>query len=296
MKSSNVHHTQYDNREHLKADCEQCFGLCCVALSFSASEGFPMDKAAGQPCKHLQLDCRCAIHPSLQKRGLKGCISFDCFGAGQKVSQISYQGTDWKTIPDQADTMFKVFLVMLQLHELLWHLTDALRQPAAQSIQSELQKLLDLTEQYTMLSPEELLRLDTLQHRDQVNVLLVQTSELVRAQARNKQKPHSKQRSQSSKQKRIGRGADLVAADLRRMDLQGANLRGALLIAANLQDVDLRGADLIGADLRDANVSGADLSESLFLTQFQISSARGDRTTRLPAALQHPAHWNENRI
>ncbi|MFD1887858.1 pentapeptide repeat-containing protein [Paenibacillus wenxiniae] len=298
LKNSSVHLTDYDHRHHLKADCEQCFGLCCVALSFSASEGFPMDKAAGQPCKHLQSDCRCAIHPTLHKRGLKGCISFDCFGAGQKVSQMTYRGTDWKTIPDQADTMFNVFLVMLQLHELLWHLTDALHQPATHSIRQELQELLDVTEQYTMRSPAELLGIDTMEHKDRVNVLLVRTSELVRAGARNKQKPQPKpkQRSSSTKQKRIGRGADLVAADLSKMDLQGAHLRGALLIAANLQDVDLSGADLIGADLRDANVSGADLSQSLFLTQFQISSARGDEATRLPAWLQRPEHWHRNQI
>jgi hypothetical protein len=28
----------------LKIDCEKCFGFCCIALYFSASEGFPADK------------------------------------------------------------------------------------------------------------------------------------------------------------------------------------------------------------------------------------------------------------
>ncbi len=250
-----------------------------------------MDKAAGQPCKYLQSDCRCSIHESLHQRGLKGCISFDCFGAGQKVSQITYRGMDWKVIPEQADTMFKVFLIMLQLHELLWHLTDALRQPAAASIQRELQALLDQTEQYTLLRPEEMVQINTMEHREKVDVVLLQTSELVRAEARRKHKQSPKQRSQAIRQKRIGRGADLVATDLRKVELQGAYLRGALLIAANLEDVDLSGADLIGADLRDANLAGADLSQSLFLTQFQISSARGNADTRLPEALNRPAHW-----
>lgn len=43
-------------------------------------------------------------------------------------------------------------------------------------------------------------------------------------------------------------------ADLREVDLYGANLRGADLSCA-----DLRGADLRGADLRDACLRGADL-------------------------------------
>ncbi len=30
--------------EDLIIDCEKCFGFCCIALYFSASEGFPVDK------------------------------------------------------------------------------------------------------------------------------------------------------------------------------------------------------------------------------------------------------------
>ncbi len=33
--------------EEMKIDCKRCFGLCCVALYFSASEGFPKDKEEG---------------------------------------------------------------------------------------------------------------------------------------------------------------------------------------------------------------------------------------------------------
>ncbi|MDO9352874.1 MAG: pentapeptide repeat-containing protein, partial [Solirubrobacteraceae bacterium] len=91
--------------------------------------------------------------------------------------------------------------------------------------------------------------------------------------------------------KKPGRGPDFIGVDLRRADFRGANLRGAYLIAANLTGADLRFADLIGADLRDADLTGADLSGSLFLTQTQVNAAKGDRTTRLPDGLSHPAHW-----
>ena len=50
-------------------------------------------------------------------------------------------------------------------------------------------------------------------------------------------------------------------------------------------------ADVTGADLRGADVSGADLRTTLFLTQPQIDSARGDAATRLPPARRRPMHW-----
>ena len=42
-----------DPRSDLRADCERCVGLCCVAPAFSASADFAIDKAAGRPCPNL---------------------------------------------------------------------------------------------------------------------------------------------------------------------------------------------------------------------------------------------------
>lgn len=55
--------------ESLRVDCEKCFGFCCVALYFSASEGFPIDKDAGKPCINLQSDFKCAVHKELREKG-----------------------------------------------------------------------------------------------------------------------------------------------------------------------------------------------------------------------------------
>ena len=66
----------------LRADCERCFGLCCVAPAFSASADFAIDKPAGHPCPHLRPDFRCGIHTDLRGRGFRGCAVYDCFGAG----------------------------------------------------------------------------------------------------------------------------------------------------------------------------------------------------------------------
>ena len=270
---------------NLRADCENCFGLCCVALYFSASEGFPIDKDAGHPCLNLQPDFHCCVHEGLRERGLKGCIAFDCFGAGQKVAQISFGGHDWREFPESAQQMFEVFLIMRQIHELLWYLTEALTLQLSLPIHGSLSSMLDKTERLTHLSPESLLELDVAVHRADVNTLLLKTSELVRAHARHGQKTHS------GRQKTFGRGANLIATDLRRMDLRGANLRGACLIAADPRGIDLSGTDFIGADFRDTDLSGADFTTSIFLTQAQINVAKGDTSTRLPPLLTRPTHW-----
>ncbi|WP_326822557.1 pentapeptide repeat-containing protein [Streptosporangium sp. NBC_01756] len=262
---------------NLLSDCGNCFGLCCVALPFAASADFATNKAAGQPCSNLQADFRCGIHTQLRQRGFSGCTVFDCFGAGQKVSQATFGGQDWRHAPHTARQMFDVFPVMRQLHELLWYLAEALTLPPARPLYGELRRALEETERLTGGSAQELTELDVAAHRSDVNALLLRTSELVRAGVAGRKKDR--------------RGADLIGAKLRGADLRGANLRGAYLIAADLRGADLRDADLIGADLRDADLSGADLTGSIFLTQSQLNAARGDTTAKLPAALTRPAHW-----
>ena len=271
----------------LRANCESCFGLCCVALFFSASEGFPVDKDAGQPCLNLQHDFRCCVHKSLAERGLKGCLAFDCFGAGQKVSQISFGGNDWRNVPESAKQMFQVFLIMRQLHELLWYLTEALTLQPACPIHNALKSMLNEKERLTHLSPDSLIELDVVAHRADVNTLLLKTSELVRAEFNRGQKAHS------GRKKPLGRGADLIGVDLRKTSLKGANLRGAYLIAADLRGADLSGTDLIGADFRDTDIRGTDLTKSIFLTQAQINTAKGDFDTKLPKLLARPTYWSK---
>lgn len=265
-------------RNALRADCANCFGLCCVALTLTASADFAINKDAGDPCPNLRDDFRCGIHTRLRPAGFSGCTVYDCFGAGQKVSQETYGGRDWRRAPETAGQMFHVFPVMRQLHELLWHLSEALALPAAGPLHAELRDALDVTERHTHRSADDLAALDVAAHRDGVAALLLRTSALVRATVpRHKKRDH--------------RGADLIGARLRGADLRGADLRGAYLIAADLRGADLRLADLIGADFRDAELSGADLTDSLFLTQAQLNAAKGDGTTGLPASLTRPSHW-----
>jgi uncharacterized protein YjbI with pentapeptide repeats len=255
-------------REDLRADCSSCFGLCCVALTFSKSADFAIDKDAGDPCPNLQEDFRCGIHQKLRTKGFQGCTVYDCFGAGQKISRLA--GESWREQPGQK--MFEALPIMRQLHELLWYLTESLQLKETAAIHDQLQASLDHIEQLTF---QDLATVDLVKERQAVNELLLQTSELVRGKQKKKDR----------------RGADLIGAKLRGSDLSQANLRGAYLIGADLRDADLRKADLIGADLRDTDLRGADLTGALFLTQAQANAARGDDATKLPAAIIRPSHW-----
>lgn len=254
----------------LVPDCSRCTGLCCVLLPFSASAGFGVDKPGGEPCRNLMANDRCGIHVDLRERGWPGCVAFDCFGAGQQVTQVTYAGVAWRDYDDLGE-MAAAFSVMRQLHEMLFHLEEAGRRAPGADSSALSAEIVDLTAG----TPLELLLLDIDEVRDRVGDLLRSVSRRVRDDRAGSDVPR----------------ADLIGRDLRAERLAGADLRGALLIAADLREVDLGAADLLGADLRDARLHGADLSDVLFLSQAQVNVAQGDGRTRLPSRLAPPAHW-----
>jgi uncharacterized protein YjbI with pentapeptide repeats len=273
--------------DNFKADCSKCFGLCCIALYFSANDGFPVDKEAGRPCINLQEDFKCKVHKDLKKKCLKGCIAYDCLGAGQKVAEVTFKGQDWRADQENATEMFDIFIIMKQLYEMLWYLNEALLLQGENKLKEELSSKIKEIENITEGTKDALSKLDLVPVRMGVNKLLLQTSEFVRKKAGNKKTPLKGKRT-------FGGGFDFIGTDLRKKDLKGENLSGAYLIAANLSGVDLSFADLIGADLRDADLCGANLSKSIYLTQAQINTAKGDMNTILPKALVRPEGWKNN--
>jgi hypothetical protein len=173
--------------------------------------------------------------------------------------------------------MFAAFAVVRQLHELLWYLQEALAVPATGALRPALEALCTETEHIAAGGPAAWGEVDVPGLRGRVSAVLRDASALARADAAGPRLDR--------------RGADLIGADLRAVDLRGADLRGTLLIGADLRGVRLDLADLSGADLRGADLSGANLGDTLFLTQAQVESARGDRATVLPPALRRPTHW-----
>jgi hypothetical protein len=264
-------------RADLTADCSRCVGLCCVAPAFAASADFAIDKPAGTPCPNLRTDSRCGVHDQLRERGFPGCTVFDCLGAGQRVTQHTMAGADWRSDPATAATMFAVFGVMRQLTELLWHLTEAGTLLPDGPLRAAVEAARTRTEQHSLAPAPDLVALDAGAWRREVGELLGEVSETVRAAVPGRARDR--------------RGADLMGAALRGVDLHGASLRGAYLIGADLRGADLRRSDLLGADLRAADLRGADLTGALFVTGPQLTAATGDAGTRLPAGLPRPAHW-----
>ncbi|MEG0579837.1 MAG: pentapeptide repeat-containing protein, partial [Niameybacter sp.] len=225
----------------------------------------------------------CAIHQELGAKGLKGCMAYDCFGAGQQVAQVTYQGESWKGTPHGKE-MYEVFLQMRKLHEMLWYLTEGIARLSRPELKKELETMVSETSALTQLSQQEILKLDLENHRLKVNLLLRQVCQEVGKQAQAR-------KGRTGKQRALKAGYEFIGANLTGTYLIGANLSGSLLIAANLKGVDLTGATMIGTDLRDANICGANLSESLFLTQGQVNTAQGDQETQLPSRLVRPSTW-----
>ena len=260
----------------LRADCASCAALCCVAPGFSASADFAIDKAPGLPCPHLDAGFRCSIHARLRPRGFPGCAAYDCFGAGQHITQGTFGGSDWREQPGIAPDMFASFAVMRQLHELLWYVTEALALELPGPLRGELAGASGELRRLTEGGPGDLAGVDVGALRHHVIPLLRRASELVRGDI-------SPERNLS--------GSDLIGQDLRGRDLRRASLRGTYLTGTDLTGADLRGADFTGADLRGADLCGADLTGALVLTQSQADAARGDGATRLPLPLRRPFHW-----
>lgn len=138
----------------LRSDCSRCFALCCVLLPFSADAGFGVDKPGGTPCLNLADDDRCRIHATLRDDGWPGCTAFECFGAGQQVSQVTYGGVSWREGGNRGE-MAAVLSVMRLLHEALAHLVEA-RDRGTDAAQAWIDRLSEVVAG----SPDDLLALD----------------------------------------------------------------------------------------------------------------------------------------
>jgi uncharacterized protein YjbI with pentapeptide repeats len=241
----------------LEADCASCVGLCCVAPAFAKSSDFAINKAAGRPCPNLGSDFRCGIHERLAEKGFPGCVVFDCFGAGQRISRETFaSGQDWTSAPE----MLRLLPVVRQLHELMWLLTEALKLDAAVRVHPKLRDEIARIDDLAGGTPARLIGLDADAERQRVNPLLQKASNLARA----------------GTGKADYRGADLIGRTMRGADLEGASFRGALLIGADLRGANLRRADFTGTDLRGADLRGADLTGALFLSTSQLRAAVTD--------------------
>src|SRR5690606_37638836 len=166
-----------------QADCANCFGLCCVALAFTVSADFPVDKERGITCKNLQDDFRCAIHRNLKLSGYSGCTTFDCLGAGQKVSQQTFGGISWKDDPKSASQMFQVLPIMQQLQEMLLYLTEGIERCTNRQLQEALQISRREIDKLTEAFAEQPLAENPPTMRRSIKAVLAQASEPLRLES-----------------------------------------------------------------------------------------------------------------
>jgi len=124
----------------LTPDCQNCAALCCVALAFDKGEMFAFDKAAGVACKHLA-GHRCGMHAELERAGLRGCVQYQCDGAGQRVVQEVFAGQSWQDDPALLGPMLEAFAQMRQVHGLLALLETAKALPLQRAQRAELNGL-----------------------------------------------------------------------------------------------------------------------------------------------------------
>jgi hypothetical protein len=131
-----------------------------VSLPFERSAAFSFDKPADVPCPHLLRSNRCAVHDTRLERGLSGCVQYDCYGAGQRLTAQLLRGRPWREDAALTRLACEAFRVLKRVHELGWLLERAaqLELPeASEEWRQRLLRQLDLTGGET---PEILARFD----------------------------------------------------------------------------------------------------------------------------------------
>lgn len=267
-----LHKIERESIEKLKIDCKKCSGLCCVAFYFSKIDGFPENKKAGKPCINLNNNFKCKIHQDLDALNMKGCIGYDCFGAGQHVTQLTYKGESWQAINHKSKEIFDVFIVMSQLFQIQFYLEEALLILPAKGLWDRINDLLIEKRMISYSNPQDIIQFNIDSYKSRVDIILKQVIATIKIN-------HDE-----SKPNYLGRNCE-------GKNMSGLDLSGNLLIAANFDRCQFNGTIFLGADTRDTDFKNADLSEAVFLTQGQINSAKGNRFTKLPEHLDYPKAW-----
>ena len=159
---------------------------------------------------------------------------------------------------------------------MLWYLIEAASLIPDECLQATIDALICENGQMARLPAEEIAQPDMQAYRRKVNAVLKQVSGVVSINPSGK----------------IHR-ENCLGKDFRKAMLDGRDFSMSLMIAANFEGCSLKGTNFLGADIRGANLKNADLSESIFLTQMQINSAKGNSNTRIPEKLSRPITWKK---
>ncbi|MGL4731383.1 MAG: pentapeptide repeat-containing protein [Clostridium sp.] len=254
-----------------KINCSKCSGLCCTALFFAKMDGFPENKPSGKPCSKLEKNYKCRIHKDLKKQKLKGCIGYDCFGAGEYVTSTLYKGKTWSDDKDISGEIFDVFINVFQLFQIRYYLEVAKLEGLSKSMNDRIEKLIEDNKDKCKNSPKNILTIDIEEHRNKANKVLRDIIEYL-----------------CNKKSNVN---DYIGKNIKSRDMSNVDLSMKLLIATNFQGCKFHKTSFLGADTRDTNFSDCDLRGVIFLTQGQVNSSKGNSNTKLPKYLTKPITW-----
>tara|TARA_B100000315_G_C14287618_1_gene455927 strand:+ start:134 stop:655 length:522 start_codon:yes stop_codon:yes gene_type:complete len=160
------------DKSDLVPDCDNCAALCCVAPYIWRSTSFAFEKPAGNRCRHLGSDYRCRIHDDLSAQGFQGCVDYQCYGAGQKVTQQIYGFRTWLSHPELAERIFRTYFIVKSLHELLSYLNEAAEICHDPAVCSKIEELRIELESLTTAGEEALYVADINDHKKRVQILI----------------------------------------------------------------------------------------------------------------------------
>lgn len=161
-----------DESYKLVSDCSRCSGLCCIALYCFQSDGFPQDKPIGKPCINLMDNFKCRIHEDLESMGMRGCIGYDCFGAGQYLTEEIYGGVTWKTQPGKTKEICDMYMLIYRLFQLRFFLYESRKLVSSEVLLPEISRLLQENDSICKLPMQEMLKYPIDAYQDKVNGVL----------------------------------------------------------------------------------------------------------------------------
>ncbi len=181
---------------------------------------------------------------------MKGCLGYDCLGAGQFAVQ--------KNVPANQD-MFAVYRKLFSLHQMLWYLGEALLQKETASFHGELQMLIQTLDTVRRQPWKTVLTADIDSLHEQTNRLLKKTMQ--QKQLRHPS-PHKHPMGKRFTNKRL-RSTDFSMKSL---------------LAADLSGCDLQGSCFLGSDMRDCRIAAgtADFTKGPAMSRAEAVQAVGE--------------------
>lgn len=86
-----------------------------MALAFDTAQGFGIDKPNGVACPNLGHNDQCTIHANRCREGFSSCVTFDCGGVGQYVTETVFAGARWRDDPALTDPMTTAFSTVREI-------------------------------------------------------------------------------------------------------------------------------------------------------------------------------------